>query len=176
LISTVGLMAVRGHIAGHAGLEATGNFDAAWGISANHVTLVLAALQAYYLPQLARACSAEQRARNVAAVFPVAILAATPLIVGLAVLRPLALTMLYSSAFHTASAYLRWTLIGDYFKVTAWVLAMPMLAAADMGMFLAADTLIQLVLWAPVGRCRPCVRQPRARPWGSPCLTPFVWR
>jgi len=155
LISTLGLMAVRGHIARGAGLEATGQFDAAWGISANHVTLVLTALQAWYLPRLARARSAEQRARHVAAVFPVAILAATPLIVGLAVLRPLALAILYSSAFHAASVCLRWTLIGDYFKVTAWVLAMPMLAAADMGMFLAVDTLIQLVFvgasWALSG-------------------------
>jgi O-antigen/teichoic acid export membrane protein len=145
LISTVGLLAVRGHIVREAGLEVTGTFDAAWAISANHVTLVLAALQTCYFPQLARARSVEQRERQMAAVFPVAILAATPVIVALAVLRPMALAALYSSAFHGASTYLRWTLIGDYFKVTAWVLAMPMLAAADMRMFLATDTLVQVV-------------------------------
>lgn len=145
LISTVGLIAVRGHIAREAGLGTTGEFDAAWGISANHVTLVLAALQSYYLPQLARAHSVEQRERQMAAVFPVAILVATPVIVALAVLRPLVLTALYSGAFQAASAYLRWTLIGDYFKVSAWVLAMPMLAAAEMRMLLATDTLVQVV-------------------------------
>jgi hypothetical protein len=38
-----------------------------------------------------------------------------------------------------------WTLVGDYLKVTCWVLAMPMLAIADMKTFLATDLTAQTV-------------------------------
>jgi len=34
---------------------------------------------------------------------------------------------------------LRWTLVGDYLKVSSWVLSIPMLASADMRLFLTAD-------------------------------------
>ncbi len=47
--------------------------------------------------------------------------------------------MFYSAAFDPAAAYLRWTLLGDYLKVTSWILSIPILAARDMKMFLAAD-------------------------------------
>jgi hypothetical protein len=60
-------------------------------------------------------------------------------------LRPLVIATLYSQAFQPASLYLRWTLAGDYFKVTAWVLAMPMLASAHMRALVATDALVQTV-------------------------------
>jgi len=145
LMASLGLLAVRARISRSAGLDATGHWDAAWAISMNHVTLVLASLQAGYLPELARARPGKARLRQISTVFAVAILTATPVIVTLVVLRPVVVGALYSGAFQNASAYLRWTLLGDYFKVTAWVLAMPMLASADMGILLATDTLVQAV-------------------------------
>jgi PST family polysaccharide transporter len=60
-------------------------------------------------------------------------------------LRGTAIEFFYSPRFLGAADVLRWTLIGDYFKVTAWVLAMPMLALADMRAFLAADAVAQVV-------------------------------
>jgi len=57
----------------------------------------------------------------------------------LAVLKPVLLVLLYSEAFRDAARYLRWTLLGDYLKVSSWVLSIPVLAAADMRAFLAAD-------------------------------------
>jgi hypothetical protein len=49
------------------------------------------------------------------------------------------LHLLYSPAFLGAGQYLRWTLLGDYLKVASWILSIPMLAAADMRVFLASD-------------------------------------
>jgi O-antigen/teichoic acid export membrane protein len=139
LTASAVLLAVRGHITRISGIGSTGQFDAAWGISMGHVTLILSAMQVYYLPVLAKARDAEARRRQIASVLTVAIVAVTPLIVSLLLLRPIAISVLYSPAFHPAVQYLRWTLIGDYLKVTSWVLAIPMLAAADMRAFLTAD-------------------------------------
>ncbi len=78
LISSAVLLALRARISRTQGLATTGQFDAAWGISMNHVTLVLASLQTYFLPALARAQSAEERGRHTASVLAIATLAGVP--------------------------------------------------------------------------------------------------
>ncbi len=133
------LLAVRGHITAIQGLAVTGQFDAAWGLSMNQVTLVLSSLQTYYLPELARSRNPAQRDAHISSVLTVAALTAAVAIAAIALLKPWLLTGFYSAAFRPAAAYLRWTLLGDYLKVTSWILSIPILAAGDMKMFLAAD-------------------------------------
>jgi O-antigen/teichoic acid export membrane protein len=139
LAASGALLAVRRHIVLTQGLTVTGQFDAAWGLSMNQVTLVLSTLQTYYLPAVARSRSHAERDGHIASVLMVAALTAAGAIAGIALLKPWLLRMFYSAAFEPASAYLRWTLLGDYLKVTSWILSIPILAAADMKMFLVAD-------------------------------------
>jgi O-antigen/teichoic acid export membrane protein len=138
-VASWALLGVRGRIAATQGLAVTGYFDAAWGISMNHVTLVLASLQTYYFPALARSRTTAERDGHISRVLTLATLVAAVVIAGIAWLKPWLLTLLYSGVFRPAAAYLRWTLLGDYLKVTSWILSMPILAAADMKMFLSAD-------------------------------------
>jgi len=133
------LLLVRGHIAATQGLTVTGQFDAAWGLSMNHVTLVLSSLQTYYLPAVARSRSPAVRDAHISSVLTVASLAAAVAIAAIALLKPWLLTLFYSGVFRPAAGYLRWTLLGDYLKVTSWILSIPILAAANMKMFLTAD-------------------------------------
>ena len=139
LAASGALLAVRGHIATTQGLRVTGQFDAAWGLSMNQVTLVLSSLQTYYLPAVARSRSPAERDAHISSVLTVAALASGAAIAAIALLKPWLLTLFYSGAFRAASGYLRWTLVGDYLKVTSWILSIPILAAADMKMFLTAD-------------------------------------
>ncbi len=139
LISSGALLLVRGHIAGAQGMAVTGQFDAAWGLSMNQVTVVLSSLQTYYFPAVARSRSAAERDAHISSVLTVAALAGAAAIAAIAVLKPWLLTLFYSAAFRPAAVYLRWTLLGDYLKISSWILSIPILAAADMKMFLAAD-------------------------------------
>jgi hypothetical protein len=148
LISSAVLLAIRSRISRAQGFESTGQFDAAWGISMNQVTLVLASLRPYFLPALARASTKEERNRHLSTVLAVTTLAAAPIIVAIAVLKPLVLATFYSRAFYPAAAYLRWTLLGDYLKVSSSVLSVPMVARAEMRVFLAADVLSQAVFFS----------------------------
>jgi PST family polysaccharide transporter len=136
---TGALVMVRAGILHGQGLAAAGQFDAAWGLSMNQVTLVLASLQAYCLPALARARDPEERGREMARMLTLAAPAAAVSIAVLALAKPWLLELFYSSAFEPAARYLRWTLLGDYLKVTSWILSISMLAAADMRIFLATD-------------------------------------
>ena len=139
LVASGTLLAVRRHIILTQGLSVTGQFDAAWGLSMNQVTLVLSSMQTYYLPAVAKSRSSVERDRHISSVLMVAALASAGAIAGIALLKPWLLRMFYSAAFAPAAAYLRWTLLADYLKVTSWILSIPILAAGDMKMFLAAD-------------------------------------
>jgi hypothetical protein len=138
-VSSWALVAVRAGILKAQGLATAGEFDAAWAISMNQAGLVLASLQTYYLPALAGAADPAERAAHLTRVLTIAVLAAAFMIVAAAAAKPFLLQTLYSDAFTGAARYLRWTLIGDYFKVTSWILSIPLLAAADMRSFLIAD-------------------------------------
>ena len=146
--ATAVLLAVRGSITRHESLVVTGQFDAAWNISMNHVTLILGSIQAYYLPLLSAARTPEERTRQVRGMMIVASLATAPVIVALVALKPLVVTVLYSQAFAASPRFLRWTLLGDYLKVSSWVLMTPMLAARHLGAFLAVDLLAQATFWS----------------------------
>jgi PST family polysaccharide transporter len=138
-IASAAVLAVRGNIVRSQGLQRTGLFDAAWSISMNQVTLVLASVQTYYLPTLTRARTQTEKTSEISRVLIAGTMAAAIVIAGLALLQPLVLDLFYSRAFQGAHQYLRWTLVGDYLKVSSWILSVPMLAAADMKLFLVSD-------------------------------------
>jgi len=142
------LVLVRAQMLRREGLTVTGQFDAAWSIGLNLSTLLLASLPAYHLPALAKARTAPERVAHLWSVLRVVAPAAVVLIVGLAALKPVALAALYSPEFGPAALYLRWTLPGVYLKVTAWVLAAPMLACTHAKVFLAAELAAWLVFSA----------------------------
>lgn len=138
-LASAAVLAVRGNIIRSQGLQRTGLFDAAWSISMNQVTLVLASVQTYYLPALTRARTSADKTSEISRVLIAGTLAAAVVIASLALVQPLVLDLFYSRAFEAAHQYLRWTLVGDYLKVSSWILSVPMLAAADMKLFLASD-------------------------------------
>ncbi len=147
LAETAALFVVRTSITGQEGLATTGQFDAAWNISMNHVTLILASIQAYYLPLLSAARDPRERARQIRGMMIVASVAIAPMIVTLAALKPAIVAILYSKAFAASPRFLRWTLLGDYLKVGCWVLMTPMLAARELGVFLSVDLLVHAIFW-----------------------------
>jgi PST family polysaccharide transporter len=147
LAATTVLLAVRGSITQHQGLAMTGQFDAAWNISMNEVTLILGSVQTYYLPSLASAKNTSARSRQIRGMFLVATLATAPVIVVLTALKPWVVGVFYSGAFSVTPELLRWTLVGDYLKVSSWVLATPMLALHEVRAFLGLDLLAQAVFF-----------------------------
>jgi PST family polysaccharide transporter len=67
-----------------------------------------------------------------------------PIIIGVVILKPWIIQLLYSEEFIESLSITRWMLIGDYFKVAGWVFAMPMLAYADMRAFFVTEVVWNL--------------------------------
>jgi O-antigen/teichoic acid export membrane protein len=147
LVATTVLLAVRGSIARRQSLAMTGQFDAAWNISMNQATLILGSVQTCYLPSLAAAGSPAERRRRMRGMLMVATLASVPATVALVALKPMVVGLFYSHAFAASPDFLRWTLPGDYLKVSAWVLAAPMLATRQVAAFLACDLTMQAIFF-----------------------------
>ncbi|MEO8097085.1 MAG: hypothetical protein ABI811_05245 [Acidobacteriota bacterium] len=139
LFSSWAVLTVRARILNTQGLHAGGEFDAAWAVSMNQAGLVLASLQTYYLPLLARTSDPRERSVQIARVLTVASLSGAVLIVILILGKSTVLSLLYSPAFAGGERYLRWTLVGDYLKIASWIFSIPLLAAGNMRAFLAAD-------------------------------------
>lgn len=131
------ILAIRGSVANHLGLGAAGLFDAGWSISMVYVMLILGSFSTYYLPTLAAAEA--NGLRLIDDVLRTTLLLVVPLIAFVMALRPVFLLVLYSPEFLATSSMMRWMLLGDFFKVLSFVLAMPMLARADLRFFLAGE-------------------------------------
>ena len=92
------LLTARARILHRQGFAVAGQFDAAWAISMNHVSLVLASLQTYCLPVLARTPDRAERSAHLTRMLTAAALAAAAVVCALAVLKPVVLAVFYSDA------------------------------------------------------------------------------
>jgi O-antigen/teichoic acid export membrane protein len=128
---------LRGSVSGRLGLRSAGLFDVAWTISMVYVMLVLGSFSTYYLPTLAAEPS--NRRKLIDDVLRTSLLLTVPLIAGIIAFRPMIVTLLYSREFLPAIHMMRWMLLGDFFKIVSFVVAMPMIAFADVRAFLAGE-------------------------------------
>jgi PST family polysaccharide transporter len=103
--------------------------------------LVLSSFGTYYLPTLSRMTDPSERIDLMRRVFRVTTIVMTPLLVMAIVINPLVVKILYTGAFLPSLDTVRWMLVADYLKGASWVLAMPILAFADMRVFFWTESL-----------------------------------
>ncbi len=120
------------------GLAAAGRFQAAWTITALYVGFVLTALAAEYFPRIAKQASdALTLNRSVELQVRFGLILAMPVLLWAIVLAPVALHVLYSAEFESATSLLRWQLVGDVMKIVGWAIAFLLLArTASVAFFL----------------------------------------
>lgn len=132
MLGMVAILVVRAMITRNAGLHEAGLFDLAWALSGNYVMLLLSSFGTYYMPTLSGAVEESSRANLIRQVIRLSVLLMVPMIVGVVVLKPLLVRLFYSGEFLPSLDLVRWMLIGDYLKITTWVLTIPALAKLDM--------------------------------------------
>ncbi|MBN1335267.1 MAG: oligosaccharide flippase family protein [Deltaproteobacteria bacterium] len=138
-IGTATLLAVRALLSRHLTLASGGLFDTAWSLSQMYVWILLASLTTWYLPTLARMDQASERGALIARFLRYAVGVTTPAVIGLSVLKPLVVRLLFSEDFLPAIGLWRWLLLSDYLRATSWVLAMAAFARGDMRPYLGAE-------------------------------------
>ena len=125
------LLLVRGRIAAGLGLDAAGQFAAAWGITVTYVGFLLSAMGMDYYPRLAEVVhdrAAATRLMNEQMQLALAI--SGPVLLLMIGLAPLAIAILYSSRFGDAVGLLQWQMAGNVFKLASWAVSFSVVAAA----------------------------------------------
>ena len=137
LVGAATLLLVRGLISRDLGLAATGQFAAAWSMSAVYLGFLLKAMSADYFPRLTEIV--HDREAAVALMndqMQLALALGGPVLLLLIGCAPWIVELLYSAQFADAVTLLQWQTLGNVFKIAAWPLGFAFVAAARSGVFL----------------------------------------
>jgi enterobacterial common antigen flippase len=146
LAGAVAAYLISAMIARKLGVNANGLYLAAWSLSGLYANFVLNAMGADYFPRLTTV--AHDRSRLLPMVnqqAEIALLIATPGIVGTLAFAPWAIHLFYSSAYLGAYEVMRWLILGVFLRLVSWPLAFILLAKGAATMYLVTEVLHQLV-------------------------------
>lgn len=151
------LIVVRSWITRDLGLDAAGQFAAAWGISMTYVGFLLTAMAADYYPRLTETIkdrAATARLMNDQTQLGLAI--GGPVLLLLIGLAPWVIQLLYSEDFMPAVTLLQWQTVGNVFKLASWPMAFALIAGGRSKVFLATEIswclLFLAIFWLGVDR------------------------
>lgn len=151
LATSATLLLVRGRIVGELGIDAAGQFAAAWGISMTYVGFLLGAMSMDYYPRLAEIIhdrpSAAQLMNDQA---QIGLAIGGPVLLLLIGLAPIAITILYSDRFGEAITLLQWQTVGNVFKLACWPIGFAFAAAARSRVFFLTQVNFNLFFLAAI--------------------------
>jgi PST family polysaccharide transporter len=146
LATLIGPLIVRALVQRELGLEAAGQFQAAWSISLTYMGLVLGVMTSDFHPRLVATIDDKQSATQlVNEQTDVAVLICAPLLLLLLGLAPWVIRLLYTAEFAPAVEVLRWQLLGDVLKVMSFPLGFVLLASGASTTFLLLEILGMMV-------------------------------
>lgn len=137
LASILTLLLVRSGIAQTLGLEAAGQFSAAWGITVQYLGFLLGAMAADYYPRLTELIKDQTKAHaliNDQTQLGLAI--GGPILLAMIGLAPWIISILYSKAFYETIELVQWQAVGNILKLASWPLGFAFVAASHSRMFL----------------------------------------
>ncbi|MBP1617023.1 MAG: hypothetical protein H6Q14_850 [Bacteroidetes bacterium] len=148
IVNTLTMFLIRIFITNRVGVEAAGLFQSVWAITNVYLMLVLKSMGTDFYPRLCEV--SKQRvasARLINQQTYVALLVATPIILGMLLFGFMALTLLYSSKFLAAESLLQWQILGTFLKVASWPMAFILLAKDKGKHYILSEVLFFLVYY-----------------------------
>ncbi|WP_245622333.1 O-antigen translocase [Devosia epidermidihirudinis] len=153
LLTTGSAFVIRILIVQQLGVDAAGNYQAAWALGGIYVGVILQAMGTDFYPHLS-AVSHDHAASNqmVNEQSRISILLAGPGLLATLALSPLVMTVFYSHQFTEAVPILRWFCLGMLLRVVAWPMGFVIVAKGRQQMFfwteLAAAVVQVGLAWA----------------------------
>ena len=137
---------IRIYIAKKLGAVALGQYQAAWIITMQYSSFVLAAMGADYYPRLTGLIHEHKAAVHlVNEQTEIAVLLSSPVFIAMMAIAPWVVHILYTRSFTPAVEILRWQILGDVLKVLSWSLGYLILAAGDAKTFFWSESGVTLI-------------------------------
>lgn len=145
-VATLSMYVIRAIIVEHLDLVSVGYFQAVWTISTLYINILLHAMLADYFPRLTLLQS-DNKASNqlINQQLEVTLLVGCPMLVGMIIFSPLALNILYSSAFNIAVPVMRWQMAGSFFTLVSWPLGVLYLSKNEGLYCVISESLRQII-------------------------------
>lgn len=148
IVNTLTMFLIRIFITSRVGVESAGLFQSVWAITNVYLMLVLKSMGSDFYPRLCQV--SKQRVASVRLINQqtyMALLVATPIILGMLLFGFMALTLLYSSKFLAAESLLQWQILGTFLKVASWPMAFILLAKDKGKHYILSEILFFLVYY-----------------------------
>lgn len=143
-IASAALYIIRGIILNNESILYVGYFQSVWTISTIYVNILLNAMLADYFPRLSIA-STDNIASNklINEQLEITMLIGTPMLIGLMILSPLIIKILYTSSFTPAVPILQWHMLSSFLIFVSWPLGVLFLAKNKGWYCVAGETFRQ---------------------------------
>lgn len=146
LATTSALLFARSRIAQDLGLDAAGQFAAAWSVTGTYVGFLLHSMSADYYPRLTKAVSDRPAANAlVNDQTQLGLVIGGPILLLIVGWAPWVTNILYSADFLPAAGVLQWQTVGNVFKLASWPLGYYLIACANGKAFLFAQVVFNLL-------------------------------
>jgi len=145
LVGALILYVVRIFVQRKLGLDGVGYFQAAWSLSTVYLAIVLNAMGADFYPILSAINSDNYKVNQlINDQTEIALLIASPIIIGMLAFLPLIINIMYSARFGGAVNILQWQILGTFFRVLSFPLGYLLLAKGKGILYVITDLLFNI--------------------------------
>jgi|APSaa5957512535_1039671.scaffolds.fasta_scaffold22079_3 O-antigen/teichoic acid export membrane protein len=130
---------VRNYIGETLSWEDAGYWQAIWYISAMYLMVVTTTLSVYYLPKLSEITDNAELRKELWQGYKIIMPIVIAMSVGIFVLKDFTIWLLFTEEFIPIRQLFLWQLVGDVFKISAWLLAYLMIAKAMTKVFIITE-------------------------------------
>lgn len=146
LLTSATLLIVRSLVQQRLGLEALGQFEAAWALTITYLGFILNAMAADYFPRLSKAIQDRKVANAmVNEQLQLGLILGGPLVLITIGLAPVVLNVLYSPEFSNAASLLQIMTLGNLLKLGSWSMGFTVVAKGRSGLFMLLELVFNLL-------------------------------
>ncbi|MEW6600577.1 MAG: O-antigen translocase [Nitrospirota bacterium] len=135
---------IRNHIADRVSLEAAGYWQGVWRISEVYLMLITTSLSIYYLPRLSEIKETNILRKEIIHGYKILLPVVVVSALSVYFLREPIIRILFTGKFLPMSELFAFQLIGDFLKISSWLLSYLMIAKAMTKLFISTDIVFSL--------------------------------
>lgn len=141
----VSQMILRGYVISEISPVEAGWWEGMNRISNMYLNIITTSFTVYYLPRLSEIQDKYELKQEIFRCYKVIIPILIVSILAIYLLRKVVIWILFTPDFYPMEALFGWQLMGDFFKITSWILAFLMVAKAKTLHFIATETFFPML-------------------------------
>jgi len=139
IVASFSQILVRNHIASTISMDAAGYWQGVWKISEVYLLFITTTLSIYYLPRLSEIKDRFELKKEIVSSYKIILPAVSLVALTIYICRNWIINILFSSEFMPMSELFAFQLLGDFIKISSWLLAFVMIAKAMTFYFIATE-------------------------------------